>query len=61
VGVCIPVAVVMLFMQRKAEKTGMLEKERSGRSWWQSIAYYFIQFDGAYHACHLRSRLTLMF
>ncbi|OQD89626.1 hypothetical protein PENANT_c002G09136 [Penicillium antarcticum] len=45
VGVCIPVAVVMLWMQRKAEKNGMLEKEHSGRSWWQSIAYYFVQFD----------------
>ncbi|OGE56287.1 hypothetical protein PENARI_c003G08124 [Penicillium arizonense] len=45
VGVCIPVAVVMLFMQRKAEKTGMLQNERSGRSWWQSISHYFVQFD----------------
>ncbi|KAJ6022720.1 hypothetical protein N7499_008035 [Penicillium canescens] len=45
VGVCIPVTIVMLFMQRKAEKTGMLQKEHSGRSWWQSISHYFIQFD----------------
>ncbi|CDM29988.1 hypothetical protein DTO013E5_8310 [Penicillium roqueforti] len=45
VGVCIPVAAVMLFMQRRAEKSGTLEKTRSGRSWWQSIAHYLIEFD----------------
>ena len=60
VGVCIPVAVVMLFMQRKAEKNGMLQKERSGRSWWQSISHYFIQFDGAYHKSSYGVGLTLI-
>ena len=60
VGVCIPVAVVMLFMQRMAEKTRMLQKERSRRSWWQSIAHYFIQFDGVYHTSNLGFGLTLI-
>lgn len=46
VGVCIPVVVVMLLMEHKAKKTGMYEKGRSHRLWWQSIAHYFIQFDG---------------
>jgi MFS family permease len=50
VGVCIPVCVVMLLMQRRAEKSGRLTKEKSGRSWWQSIVHYFIEFDGAYRA-----------
>ncbi|KAJ5772783.1 Major facilitator superfamily domain general substrate transporter [Penicillium paradoxum] len=45
VGVSIPVAVVMLFMQRRAEKSGILEKSRSGRVWWQSIVHYLIEFD----------------
>ncbi|KGO45984.1 hypothetical protein PEX1_105380 [Penicillium expansum] len=38
-------AAVMLFMQRQAESSGTLEKTRSGRVWWQSIAYYLIEFD----------------
>ncbi|KAJ5827817.1 Major facilitator superfamily domain general substrate transporter [Penicillium robsamsonii] len=45
VGVCIPVAAVMLFMQRRAEKSGTLEKTRSGRVWWQTITHYLIEFD----------------
>ncbi|KAJ5101180.1 hypothetical protein N7456_007232 [Penicillium angulare] len=45
VGVCIPMLVVMLLMQRKVERFGVLEKERSTRSWWQSIVYYAVQFD----------------
>jgi hypothetical protein len=47
VGVCIPVAVVLLIFQRKAEKQGVLEKEKSGRTFFQSIWYYTVQFDGA--------------
>lgn len=47
-GFCIPMAAVMLFMQRQAESSGTLEKTRSGRVWWQSIAYYLIEFDGTY-------------
>ncbi|OQE06655.1 hypothetical protein PENVUL_c017G06010 [Penicillium vulpinum] len=45
VGVSIPVIAVMLFMQRRAEKSGALEKTRSERVWWQTIAHYFIEFD----------------
>ncbi|CAI7639978.1 unnamed protein product [Penicillium glandicola] len=45
VGVCIPVVAVMLFMQRRAKKSGALEKTRSGRVWWQSITHYLIEFD----------------
>ncbi|KAJ5549709.1 Major facilitator superfamily domain general substrate transporter [Penicillium sp. DV-2018c] len=45
IGFSIPVAVVMLIMQRRAERSGVLEKARSGRVWWQSVAHYCIQFD----------------
>ncbi|KAJ5129170.1 Major facilitator superfamily domain general substrate transporter [Penicillium bovifimosum] len=45
VGVSSPAAVVMLVMQRRAERTGVLEKARSGRVWWQSVAHYCIEFD----------------
>ncbi|KXG51688.1 Major facilitator superfamily domain, general substrate transporter [Penicillium griseofulvum] len=45
VGVCIPVAAVMLFMQRRAEKSGVLEKTHSGRVWWQTIIHYLVEFD----------------
>lgn len=48
VGVCIPVVVVMFLMQRKAERSGTYVKERSGRTWTQSIAHYAVEFDGAY-------------
>ncbi|CAG7930650.1 unnamed protein product [Penicillium olsonii] len=45
VGVSIPVCTVMLFMERRATKNGNLTKERSGRSWWQTIVHYIIEFD----------------
>ncbi|KAL2866064.1 major facilitator superfamily domain-containing protein [Aspergillus lucknowensis] len=45
VGVCLPVVIVMLFMQRKAERAGILRRERSGRVWWQSIVHYAVEFD----------------
>ncbi|KAF7590827.1 hypothetical protein BBP40_002350 [Aspergillus hancockii] len=44
-GVSIPVIGVMLYMQRKAHKIGALEKKASGRTWWQSIVHYLIEFD----------------
>lgn len=45
VGICIPVCVVMLVLQRKAEKSGVLAKTPSTRSWWQSITHFAIEFD----------------
>ncbi|KAE8139836.1 major facilitator superfamily domain-containing protein [Aspergillus pseudotamarii] len=44
-GTSIPVVGVMLYMQRRAEKVGTLEKRVSERTWWQSIIHYFIEFD----------------
>lgn len=46
VGVCLPVMVMMLLLQRKADKAGLLQKTESGRTWVQSIWYYTVQFDG---------------
>ncbi|KAL4782686.1 major facilitator superfamily domain-containing protein [Aspergillus varians] len=45
VGVCLPVVIVMLLMQRKAEKNGFLRREPSGRVWWQNIVHYAVEFD----------------
>ncbi|KAL4890283.1 major facilitator superfamily domain-containing protein [Aspergillus ambiguus] len=45
VGVCIPVMLILLIIQIKAEKVGELQRESSGRTRWQSIRYYFLQFD----------------
>ncbi|CAI7663836.1 unnamed protein product [Penicillium manginii] len=45
IGVCLPVFAVMMALQRKAEKSGVLKKEKSTRKWWQSIGHYAIEFD----------------
>lgn len=50
-GVSVPVMVIMLWQQRKAIKSGALEKRVSNRTWWQSIAHYFIEFDGEDMSC----------
>ncbi|KAH7010234.1 putative transporter [Ilyonectria destructans] len=44
-GVCLPVALVMILMQRKALKTGGLPEKVSDRTTLQSIQHYFIEFD----------------
>ncbi|KAH7396973.1 major facilitator superfamily domain-containing protein [Phaeosphaeria sp. MPI-PUGE-AT-0046c] len=41
----LPAMAVMIFMFRKAKAAGMIHKERSGRNAFQSIGYYFVQFD----------------
>ncbi|KAL2367685.1 MFS sugar transporter [Blastomyces gilchristii] len=45
VGVSLPVVVIMIFMERKSVKAGFLNKEKSGRTLWESIKYHFVQFD----------------
>ena len=45
VGVCLPVSVIMLFMQRKAVKNGTLVIEKSGRNAIESIAHYVVELD----------------
>ncbi|RYP93453.1 hypothetical protein DL770_000496 [Monosporascus sp. CRB-9-2] len=43
-GVSLPVAVIMLLMERKAAKTGAL-KIKSGRAWYQSVKHYTLELD----------------
>ncbi|KAF3038217.1 hypothetical protein E8E11_005802 [Didymella keratinophila] len=45
VACSIPAMALMLFMYRKARKAGYAQKQRSGRSLIQSLAFYFVQFD----------------
>ncbi|OLN96236.1 Siderophore iron transporter mirB 4 [Colletotrichum chlorophyti] len=45
VGVSVPALVVMLIMQRKAEKAGFLQKVKSDRTYLQGFIYYLVQFD----------------
>ncbi|SPO04706.1 related to transporter (major facilitator superfamily) [Cephalotrichum gorgonifer] len=45
VGFCIPVVLVMLWHQRKAEKAGLVQKTDSGRTWYQSIWHYVVELD----------------
>ena len=45
-GVSIPVIVMMLWHQRKADKMGLLTKDDNGRTWYQSVWHYLIEFDG---------------
>ncbi|TDZ30271.1 MFS siderochrome iron transporter 1 [Colletotrichum spinosum] len=44
-GICLPAALIMFLMQRKAEKAGMLEKLKSDRTHLQGFLYYLVQFD----------------
>ena len=47
-GVSLPVALNMMIMERKAAKIGVLQKEKSGRTWYQSILHYTIELDSNY-------------
>jgi MFS family permease len=44
--IALPIIAVLWFNQRKAMKEGLLVKEKSGRSFGQSVSYYFWEFDG---------------
>lgn len=44
--VFVPLIAVFKYYERKAEKMGLYQKHNSGRTTWQSIAHYFIEFDG---------------
>lgn len=48
VGVSIPAIVIMFMNQRKAKKVGMLPARNSGRTTFQSIKHYVIEFDGKF-------------
>ncbi|KAF2140105.1 uncharacterized protein K452DRAFT_273631 [Aplosporella prunicola CBS 121167] len=45
--VALPIITIFLWFQMQAKKTGALPvRATSGRTWWQSLAYYWVQFDG---------------
>jgi MFS family permease len=46
--VCAPLFVVIKYNVHKAKKFGVLIREKSGRTWMQSIWHYIIEFDGEY-------------
>ena len=48
VAVSIPVAVIMLLNQIKAKREGLVPKRDSGRTIFQSVKYYLIEFDGMF-------------
>ena len=41
----LPIFFILYGNQRKAAKQGVLIKEKSGRSFAQSVSYYFLEFD----------------
>ncbi|KAK5625724.1 hypothetical protein RRF57_001440 [Xylaria bambusicola] len=42
----LPVCLVFGWAQRKASKQGLIQPRDSGRTSWQSVKYYFVEFDG---------------
>lgn len=42
----IPIIGMLFYHQRKAKKLGILVKTKSGRSLWQNVKYFAIEFDG---------------
>ncbi|PMD26044.1 MFS general substrate transporter [Hyaloscypha hepaticicola] len=43
--ITIPILVILYLNQRKALRYGLLVKEKSGRTLWQSVNFYFWEFD----------------
>lgn len=43
--VCSPLWGLWYYIQKKAERMGLIEEENSGRTLWQSVVHYFIEFD----------------
>ena len=58
--VAMPLFVLLLRNERKARKNGLLVRERSGRSWMQSIWHYFIEFDGQSFQCRWDCAMSLI-
>jgi MFS family permease len=44
----VPIWGILFYHQRKAKKQGLLVKVLSGRSLWQSIWHYLVEFDGVF-------------
>ncbi len=48
IGVSLPAAAVMLLQQRKAARMGALPERVHKRTWFESLKFYVIEFDGMY-------------
>lgn len=46
--VAVPLFLVLFLNKRKAQKAGLIVKVPSGRTFWQSVWYYIVEFDGAH-------------
>ena len=44
--ICLPILFVLYKNQRKAIREGLLVKTKSGRTFKESVSYYFWEFDG---------------
>jgi hypothetical protein len=44
-GASLPATGIMVYMLRKAKLAGLIQEHKSGRTFMQSIAYHFVQFD----------------
>ncbi|KAI0448885.1 MFS general substrate transporter [Xylaria acuta] len=45
VAFAIPVCAIFIWSQRKAVRQGLIQKQKSNRTAWQSVKHYFIEFD----------------
>ena len=45
VACSLPAMGLMIFMYRKARQAGLAKRQRSGRNVFQSLAFYFVEFD----------------
>ena len=55
----LPLAFVFKFYQRKAERLGLFKREDHHRTAWQSLVYYFHEFDSEFSFfCRLLPNLT---
>jgi MFS family permease len=43
--IAMPIVAVMYLNERKARESGLLKKEKSGRTFSQSVKFYFWEFD----------------
>lgn len=47
-AVCMPMAFLFLQVRKQARANGLVDKQDSGRTFWESTKYYFIEFDGKF-------------
>ena len=49
-GISLPAMILMIVMYRRAKKAGLIKKVTSDRNVFQSLWFYFVQFDSKSHA-----------